>query len=606
MGHRRTSSVDVSTITALFWQNVDRYADRPSLGYKDNGTWRLITFREAGEQVQAVARGLAALDVTAGDKVSILSENTPRWAFADYAILSLSAVNVPVYATLIPRQIQYLLTDGEVKVIFVEDRTQAEKVLSVFGDLDRLTHIIVMNNEEGFSQDYVLTWDELIDQGKQAFTEHGFDLASRWNDLKPDDLLTIIYTSGTTGEPKGVMLTHGNMVSNINGGLERLIVGPEDRFLSFLPLSHSFERMAGHFLAYAAGATIYYAESIETVPENMVEVHPTVMTSIPRLYEKMYMRVNETVEQGSAFRKKIFRWAFRVGREYHQKQRKGNLTASLKARYALAHKLVFTKLHDRVGGALRFFVSGGAPLAPDIARFFESAGILILEGYGLTETSPVIAVNPLETYKIGTVGPPLYNVEVKIAADGEILTRGPHVMKGYFKKDAATREAIDEDNWMHTGDIGMLDEENYLSVTDRKKNLIVTSGGKNVAPQPIEGALINSPFIEQILLIGDKRKFISALVVPNFDNLKDWANKHNLYYDTQEELIRLPEVEDLIREEIDQRNQDFARYEQVKKFKLLPREFTIGEGELTPTLKIKRKVVEEEHRDLIDSMYQES
>lgn len=606
MGYQRTSSVDVSTITALFWQNVDRFADQPSLGYKENGTWRLLSFREVGEQVQAVARGLAALGITAGDKISILSENSPRWAFADYAILSLSAVNVPVYATLIPRQIHYLLTDGEVKVIFVEDRTQAEKVISVFDGLERLTHIIVMNNEQGFSQDYVLTWDELLERGEQAFSDHEFNLESRWRDLKPDDLLTIIYTSGTTGEPKGVMLTHGNMVSNINGGLERLIVGPEDRFLSFLPLSHSFERMAGHYLAYAAGATIYYAESIETVPENMVETHPTVMTSIPRLYEKMYMRVNETVDQGSAFRKKIFRWAFKVGREFHRKRREGSLTAGLKLRYTLAHKLVFTKLQERVGGSLRFFVSGGAPLAPDIARFFESAGILILEGYGLTETSPVIAVNPLEEYKIGTVGPPLYNVEVKIAEDGEILTRGPHVMKGYFKKDAATREAIDEDNWLHTGDIGMLDEDNFLSVTDRKKNLIVTSGGKNVAPQPIEGALINSPFIEQILLIGDKRKFISALVVPNFENLTGWANKHNLYFDTQDELIRLSEVEDLIQEEIDQRNEDFARYEQVKKFRLLPKEFTIEEGELTPTLKIKRKVVEEEYQDVIDSMYRES
>ncbi len=313
--------------------------------------------------------------------------------------------------------------------------------------------------------------------------------------------------------------------------------------------------------------------------------------------------MTETVEQGSGLKKSIFRWAFQVGGNYQAERKNGNIRAWTRLRYSLAHRLVFSKLHKRIGGAVRFFVSGGAPLSADIARFFERAGIIILEGYGLTETSPVIAVNPLESYRIGTVGPPLFNIEVKTDEDGEILTRGPHVMTGYYKDPEATKETIDEEGWLHTGDIGILDEENYLSVTDRKKNLIVTSGGKNVAPQPIEGALTNSPFIEQVLLIGDKRNFISALIVPNFESLKDWANKQRLYYGTSEELIELKEVNDLIQHEIDQKMENFARFEQVKKFRLLPKEFTIQNGNLTPTLKIKRQKVENGYQELIESMY---
>ncbi len=595
-----------STIPEMFWHNVEEYRDHPCLNFKTTAGWTTYSYGDVATQVRETAQGLAALNTTANDKVSILSDNNPKWAFADYAILSLSAISVPVYPTLIPKQIKYILQDGDVKAVFAENRMQVEKLLQIYDDLDMLTYIVLMNADAEFDQEYVITWDEFIQRGRAFQAKENFQLEDHWKNLTSEDLLTIIYTSGTTGAPKGVMLTHGNLTTNVEGGLARIQVGPGDRFLSFLPLSHSFERMAGHFLPVTAGSAIYYAESIETVPENMGEVSPTVMTSVPRLYEKMYMRVNETVEQGSALRKRIFQWAFRVGEKYVAQKKEGAISSLTKLRYALAHRLVFSKLHQRIGGKLRFFVSGGAPLSADIARFFERAGIIILEGYGLTETSPVIAVNPLDKYKIGTVGPPIYNVEVTIAEDGEILTRGPHIMKGYYKQEEATREAIDEQGWLHTGDIGMLDEEHYLSVTDRKKNLIVTSGGKNVAPQPIEGALGNSPYIEQILLIGDRRNFISALIVPNFENLKQWANKHRLYYGTQEELIQLTEVNTLFREELEERTQDFARYEQVKQFRLIPREFTIGNGELTPTLKIKRRVVEEEYHDLIESMYQDS
>lgn len=597
--------MNFSTIPEMFWTNVEKYADHTFLGYKEQETWQTLSFREVGEETRKVANGLAALGMARDEKVSILSNNSPRWAITDYAILSLSAVNVPVYPTLIPKQIEYILNDGDVKVLLAEDAAQAHKVLENFDNVELLTHIILMDNDDSFDQEYVITWDELIERGETFVTNKEFDLEAQWKDLTSDDLMTIIYTSGTTGLPKGVMLTHGNLTSNVGAVLYRVRVGTDDRFLSFLPLSHSFERMAGHYLPATTGSTIYYAESIETVADNMGEVYPTVMTSVPRLYEKMYMRVNEAAQQGSALKQKIFAWAIKVGQEHSSAKSEGNVGGGLSLRYKLAHKLVFSKLHERVGGELRFFVSGGAPLSPEIGRFFEGAGILILEGYGLTETSPVISVNEPDSYKIGTVGHPIKDVEVKIAEDGEILTRGPHVMRGYYKNEEATREAIDEEGWFHTGDVGMLDEENFLKITDRKKNLIVTAGGKNVAPQPIEGAIINSQLVEQVVLIGDKRKFVSALIVPTFESLENWAEKEGVQYTSREELVGKDQVYDLLEKELEHQMADFARYEKVKKFWLLPQEFTIEDGTLTPKLSIKRHVVENRYKDLIDSMYED-
>ncbi|MBD3273682.1 MAG: AMP-binding protein [Candidatus Marinimicrobia bacterium] len=587
------------TIPEMFWTNTEKYSDQICYGYKEDGTWKTYSYQKVGDMVETLAAGLASLGVDTGDTVSIISDNSPRWAIADFAILSLAGITVPVYPTLIPNQIKYLLNDADIQTIFTQNRAQTEKILEIYDDVETLKHIIIMDNDDSFQQEYVYTWDDIRQKGKES----DLSLESRWKDLTGDDHLTYIYTSGTTGEPKGVILTHGNMTSNVDGGLERLDVGSGDRFLSFLPLSHSFERMAGHFLPFTAGCSIYYAESIDTVPQNMGEVKPTVMTSVPRLYEKMYIRVNEAVHNSSVIRKNIFQWAFGVGERHIQAEKEGNVSGLLKFQHNLAEKLVFSKLKERVGGAIRFFVSGGAPLSADIARFFEKAGILILEGYGLTETSPVIAVNGEDNYRIGTVGQPIYNVEVKIAEDGEILSRGPHIMEGYYGKPEATKESIDDDGWFHTGDIGALDDDGFLSVTDRKKNIIVTSGGKNVAPQPIENALLNSQFIEQVMLIGDKRNFVSALIVPSFDNLREWANQQNLYYGSDEELIQLGEVNEFMREELEKHQEEFARYEKVKEFRLLPRELTIENDELTPTLKIKRRVVQDEFSDLIEDMY---
>jgi long-chain acyl-CoA synthetase len=425
-------------------------------------------------------------------------------------------------------------------------------------------------------------------------------------EVAPENLATLIYTSGTTGDPKGVMLTHDNIVSNVHGALAAFgDFGPRDVALSFLPLCHIFERMGGHYLMLQQGVTIAYAESVEKVPANMVEVRPTLMLSVPRLYEKMYARVREKVAADSALKQRIFRWALGVGRQvFHGRVEHRNPGLGLRARHALADRLVFAKIRERTGGRLRLFVSGGAPLAREIGEFFGAVGLIILEGYGLTETSPVIAVNRPDRMKPGSVGPPLQNVEVNIAEDGEILTRGPHVMQGYYHKPEATAEAIDRDRWFHTGDVGIIDAEGFLVITDRKKDIIVTSGGKKIAPQPIENVLKTNPLIGEIVMIGNKRNFPSALIVPNFDNLQKWARAHGVTAASAEDLVRDPRVVALYDQTIKDLTKDLAQFERIKKVALLPREFTLEAGELTPTLKVKRRVVEQKYKDVIDQLYE--
>jgi long-chain acyl-CoA synthetase len=405
-----------------------------------------------------------------------------------------------------------------------------------------------------------------------------------------------------------VMLTHGNIVSNVVAATKIVEeMGTNDIALSFLPLCHIFERMGGYYLMLAKGVTIAYAEGVEQVPANMAEVRPTLMCSVPRLYEKMYARVNEKVAGDPPIRQKIFRWAIGVGREkfqaYCDRRSPGAL---LSAKFAIADKLVFSKIRERTGGRLRLFVSGGAPLAREIAEFFGAAGLLILEGYGLTETSPVITVNRPDALRPGSVGKVVEGVEVRIAEDGEILTRGPHVMKGYFKKPEATAEVIDKDGWFHTGDIGHLDKDNFLVITDRKKDIIVTSGGKNIAPQPIENQIKTNPFVGEVVMIGNKRNFPAALVVPNFDNLEKWAKGKGISYASREDLITKPEVQAHYDNLLKDLTKDNAQFERIKKVSLLPKEFSVEAGELTPTLKVKRRVVEQKYQSIIDRMYEGS
>ena len=493
-------------LAEMFFSTAERLGERTAYMYKPENEYLSINFNQAKEIVENVAAGLASLGVSAGDKVALLSPNRYEWALSDFAILSLGAITVPIYPSLTSEQIEYLLYDSETLVVLCSDPEQYGKVEPIRSKCPQLKTIVLFDAAEATEQ--FLTLDKLQEQGKEFLTKNPGFVEKEVKKVTADDLATIIYTSGTTGEPKGAMLTHGNFLSNVENSLTHLHVDEDDIFLSFLPLSHVFERMAGHYLANFRGSMIAYAVSIDTVAENMGEVRPTIMTSVPRLYEKIYARIIENVEIGSPVKRKIFYWALGVGREYINKIiKKESIGGGLKFKRNLAYKLVFSKLAERVGGNMRFFISGGAPLAREIAEFFGAAGLIIYEGYGLTETSPVIAVNKSDLFKFGTVGPVIPNIEVKIADDGEILTRGPHVMKGYFKKEEETREAIDAEGWFYTGDIGFIDEDGCLTITDRKKNILVTSGGKNIAPQPIENKLVTCKYIEQAVIIGDQRRF---------------------------------------------------------------------------------------------------
>jgi long-chain acyl-CoA synthetase len=531
--------------------------------------------------------------------VAILSENRPEWAFADFGALVAGAADVPIYPSLTAAQVRYILSDSRAKAVFVSTPTQAAKLAELRGELPGLAHVIGFEPAPG-----ALALDELRARGREALARDSGAARRLAAAARPDDVATLIYTSGTTGDPKGVMLTHANLVSNVLAAAKVFPqVRPEWSALSFLPLCHSFERTAGHNFMIHAGVTIAYAESVEKVPENMLEVRPHIMCSVPRLYEKMYARVNEKVATDSAARQAIFRWAAGVGSQaFAARVARRAPGAWLRLRLALAERLVFSKIKQRTGGRLQLFISGGAPLAKEIAEFFGAAGILICEGYGLTETSPVITCNRVERMKPGTVGLPLEGIEVRIAPDGEVLSRGPHIMKGYFGKPEATREAIDADGFFHTGDLGHVDADGFLVITDRKKDIIVTSGGKNIAPQPIENRLKTNRFFSEVVMVGNRRNFPAALVVPNYDALAAWAGARGIT-GTREQLVKREEVVAYYQELVAAMTADLAQFEKIKKLALLPRELTQEAGEITPTLKVKRRVVEERYKALIDELY---
>ncbi|HZO20687.1 MAG TPA: long-chain fatty acid--CoA ligase [Gemmatimonadaceae bacterium] len=589
------------TLVQIFFDAVDRY-DRPNaLQWKVQGTYRPMSHRTLASRVQHVGLGLRAIGVERGARVGILSENRPEWAIADYACLTTGVIDVPVYPTLPPEQIAYILKDAGVAALFVSTAELAAKVAQVRSQVPTLRHVIGFGEAAWPGVD--LTFDTLEARGKAVadYTEARYRQEAMT--AKPDDLATLIYTSGTTGEPKGVMLTHDNFHSNVKVCTE-ILPFRDDVALSFLPLSHVFERM-GDYLMMACGVSIAYAESIDTVPVNMQEVRPTVMMSVPRLYEKIYARVLENALAGGAVKKRIFFWARHVADKWADETLAGRTPRGpLALAYRVAQLLVFSKLKARTGGRMRYFVSGGAPLAPEINKFFYAAGLTILEGYGLTETSPVIAVNTPRHFRIGTVGRPIPGVEVTTAADGEILTRGPHVMKGYFNKPDATREAIDDEGWFHTGDIGVLDD-GFLAITDRKKDIIVTAGGKNIAPQPIENMIKTNKYVSQAVVLGDKRKFPIVLVVPNFEHLEKWAKIKNLIWTDRRQLINLPLVLAKMEKEVLRKLTGLASFETPKKVALLETDFTIESGELTPSHKVRRRIIEKRYADRINRLYEE-
>ena len=601
------SVVSFSTITELFDRVTTKYGSetRPMLMYKTEKQYRGISYAEFRRNVELFALGLASKGIREGDKIAIISENRPEWITADMAIGALGAINVPIYPTLTPKQIEYIFRDADVKMAIVSNAFQLGKVLKIKKSVRSLKSVVIMT-EKGMTQEKgVFGFSQIYALGKEYELRKPKFFSERLKKPKPSDLLTIIYTSGTTGNPKGVMLTHANLVSNIIAAADTIPFGPDDIFLSFLPLCHSFERMAGYYTAFSCGSTVAYAESVETVRDNLLEVHPTIVTTVPRLFERIHGRIMKQVDAMPKVRQKVFHWAVNVGKQYVRAKRRGDISPALETQHALASKLVFAKLQHATGGRIRFFVSGGAALPQDLGEFFEAIGITIIEGYGLTETSPVLAVNRLDDYKFGTVGKPIPGVELRIAPDGEILAKGPNIMKGYYKNPRATKEMIDKRGWLHTGDIGQFDAEGHLMITDRKKHLFVSSGGKNIAPQPIESHFLNSKFIDQFVLIGDGRMYCTALVVPEFEILKEFAQSEGIAFDTEHELVAHDKIRDLFQKEIDHLQKDLPNYERVRRFELLPLQLTVENGEVTPTLKVKRKVVEKKFSELIERMYQD-
>jgi long-chain acyl-CoA synthetase len=588
-----------ATLNELFLGAIARFRARPvAMRRKTDGTWSELSYTELHERVKAVSHALAALGVRAGDRVAILSENRPEWAITDYATLALGAADVPIYPTLPARQAAYILRDSGAVVAFVSGQSQLDKLREVRDECPALRHVVTFDAVAAAGD--ALAFDALLAEGRGAATGPWEAAARR---VAADDLATLIYTSGTTGDPKGVMLSHGNITSNVVLSLMRIELTDADECLSFLPLSHIFERMAGHYLMLQCGVLINYAGGIDSVSADMLERRPSVMLSVPRLYEKIHARAQESAASGSTLKRRLFRWAVATGARWADATTAGRVPAGLQLSHRIADRLVFSKLRERTGGRLRFFVSGGAPLNPEIARFFYAAGLPILEGYGLTETSPVIAVNTFEDFRIGTVGKPIPQAEVRIAPDGEILTRGPNVMRGYYNKPEATREALSPDGWFHTGDIGELSPDGFLRITDRKKDLIVTAGGKNIAPQPIENMVKTSRYVTNAVMIGDRRSFPIMLLVPNVPVLHDWARHHGLGVADDAALLAHPATMDKLEREVKRTLRDLARFEVPKRFVLVPQDFSIEAGELTPTLKVRRRVVEEKYLEQIEAVY---
>jgi long-chain acyl-CoA synthetase len=569
--------------------------------------------RDFIERIREIGLGLQELGLAPGDRVGLLSESRPDWLFADFAILASGGVTVPIYPTLAAEQVSFILRDSQASVVVVSTAAQLEKVVASAPTLPALRVIVATYATDAELAEarqragpQVLTLTELSERGHTAIRQ-GWGLARAFHDrakqIRPDDLATIIYTSGTTGEPKGVMLTHGNLAANLKGVAELFDVNEKDTALSFLPLCHGFERMVA-YVYLARGVSMIFAESIDTIARNLRTVRPTVMTGVPRVFEKLRARVTASATEGGGVKAALFRWASRVAEERGAVLPEGGAPSPwLSLKSAIADRAVFSKIREVLGGRLHFAASGSAPLGESLGRWFYGIGVPIIEGYGLTETSPVLTVTPLGRIRFGTVGPPLPDVELRIADDGEILARGPNVMQGYYLRPDETAAAI-KNGWFHTGDIGEIDEKGYLKITDRKKELLVTSGGKKIAPQPIEARLRAQPLVAEVVLLGDKRHFPAALVVPDFAALASrigmkWPGEIT---DTRSLLDRA-DVRALYNESIEQVNATLAQFERIKKFHLLSRELTLEAGELTPTLKVKRRVIEEKYRAEIEALY---
>ena len=623
--------VDFNTIPQLFNRLVDYHLgkDQTVLRYvdKDSKDWVDVKWPEFRDRARAMAGYLYSQGVRPGDRVAILSENRPEWAYVDMATQLLGAVNVSLYTTLPAKEVSYIIHDSAASVFVVSTRIQLRKALQIYDACPALKRIVSMTDvpEGEEDADYVDQFDEALESGFGLYEEFSAAIRANEQAVKPDDLSVLIYTSGTTGNPKGVMLTHRNLCENLKSALTRLRLREGGRHLSFLPLCHSFERLGGYLGTLASGMTISYARSIDTVTSDILEVKPTVLLSVPRLYEKIFNAVSKSVEEAGGAKKSIFEWAQKVGFKYNLRKARGErIGPILSAQYKLAFKLVFAKLHEKLGGHIEFGVSGGAALPKAIGEFFFSAGIPIVEGYGLTETAPVLSISPFDDPQYGKVGHIIPGVTVAIqnpdtmailgqqlgddypssltTEPGEIICKGPNIMKGYWNNPEATQEAIDPDGWYHTGDVGRFDN-GFLMITDRIKHMIVSAGGKNIYPGPIEEGFKHEPWIDQIMVVGEAREFLTALVVPDEDVIRSFAKEQKLAASKLEDILATEEVQQVFQQLFRSYSRQAAAHEKIRDFRLVLEPFSVENGMMTPTMKLKRKVINERYEDLIEEMY---
>lgn len=602
LSERAISSGEPATLAELFLLSADKFDRSDALNYKRDGAWRPISSSEVVERAENIALGLYSIGLRKGDRAAILAANSPEWTLSDAGCQFAGVVDVPIYTTLAPDAVAYIIKDSGTRVFFLQNKETYDRIEQILSNCKSI-ETLVFYDIEGVTAENAISLAELEAKGIQLDSERPELISELVNASLPGDIATLIYTSGTTGEPKGVMLSHANLISNVIDAAEKYEFEGRDISLSVLPLSHVFER-TGMYVYIMYGMAVHYAESIEKVPDNLQEVKPTIFIGVPRIFEKVYERARMKAARSSQIRERIFDWAIEVAKEYARLTENGEpIPVALTAKHNLADTFVYSKLRQFFGGNLRFCITGGAALSDEIYLIFTGAGIHIMQGYGLTETSPVISSNNPTYIRVGTVGKPIRNVEVRIAADGEIETRGPGVMLGYYHKEEATRDAFTEDGWFRTGDIGDLDADGYLTITDRKKELFKTSGGKYIAPSHIEQMIKSSRFVNQVVLVGNERKFPAALIVPNFEMLESYAELKGLEIKTPAEFCKHERIRNLFERQIAQHTTGLAQYETVKKFVLIENELTVESGELTPTLKVKRRVVDQNYKALIDEMY---
>ena len=599
-----TAADEPVTLVDVFNRVARKHKQPDTLNYKRGGQWVSISSDEMLARAKHIAAGLHAIGAQRGDRVALLSDSRVEWTLTDAGSIFAGTIDVPIYPTLTPPQVRYILNDSGACILFLANRQKYDEIKDALGECPEVKHVVFFD-PEGVTSDEGLTLAQLEEKGRELEQHEPGYIDRLAAQTKPDELATIIYTSGTTGEPKGVMLTHSNLVTNLIDSSGHLSFGEHDIALSVLPLSHVFERQAMYMYLHQ-GMSVYFAETMQTVGPNLREVRPTVLVGVPRIFEKIYQRIRERAAETGWLSAALLAWSVSVAKDYakrviaHQP-----VPAFLKLKHAIASKLVFSKWQRAFGGRMRVLVSGGAALPEDLSYIYIGAGIPIVQGYGLTETSPVITTSMIEDNRVGTVGKPIPNVDIRIAEDGEIEVRGPNVMRGYYNKPEETHAVFTSDGWFKTGDIGTIDNDGFLRITDRKKELFKTSGGKYISPQPIEQAIKLSRFVNQVVLIGAERKFPAALVVPAWEQIESYCKLKGIEIKSHSELCQHPRIIDLIQRQIDALTPNLAKYERIKKVALLENEFTIEGGELTPTLKVKRRVIDQKYRDVIEKLYAE-